>query len=443
MYRYACFLSGKKHDLKKKNSTPQSRKSFVTIPQLQAVDSSLSSEIQSELELVFGQETVAKHKDQIHRQIFFCHDQLAPSPSHRVAQHRPSMFRLNSEKDTGDQEQRHFIITELVESEEVYNRYLHIILEKFETPLRSMTSSIVKKKELDTIFCNIAELSAVSTQLIADLREAVLPSEKKMGGGVMECHSVASLFHASRFKAFVKYIANADEMQSCLTRKLKESKPFAKFLECIANKTEYMDGLHLSDLLIMPVQRLPRYSLFIGDLLNYLPEHLKKGSGLRLAMDQIKTLGRQVEQYTSDALLHKLQLRFGSSCKIEKLGRRLVSEGVLTQKDSFFRSKRFMVLLFNDCVMFYLDGESRIDETILMVDILEVRAMKNDTKCFEMKLQPFAEYWGSQTSTLKWEADNKYVPRVFKRMIRECIYLLQHFYSYTTTDTKKYHGSTH
>ena len=259
----------------------------------------------------------------------------------------------------------------------------------------------------------------------------------------MECHSVASLFHASRFKAFVKYIANADEMQSCLTRKLKESKPFAKFLECIANKTEYMDGLHLSDLLIMPVQRLPRYSLFIGDLLNYLPEHLKKGSGLRLAMDQIKTLGRQVEQYTSDALLHKLQLRFGSSCKIEKLGRRLVSEGVLTQKDSFFRSKRFMVLLFNDCVMFYLDGESRIDETILMVDILEVRAMKNDTKCFEMKLQPFAEYWGSQTSTLKWEADNKYVPRVFKRMIRECIYLLQHFYSYTTTDTKKYHGSTH
>jgi len=197
-------------------------------------------------------------------------------------------------------------------------------------------------------------------------------------------------------------------MQSCLTKKLKESKPFAKFLERVAIKTEYMDGLHLSDLLIMPVQRLPRYGLFIGDLLNYLPEHMKKSSGLRLAMDQIKTLGRQVEQYMSDALLRKLQLRFGSDCKIVKPGRRLVSEGVLTQKDSFFRSKRFMVLLFNDCVMFYLEGESKIDETILMVDIVEVRPTKKDSKVFEMKLQPFAEYWGSQTRVLKWEADNKY-----------------------------------
>ena len=45
LYRYACFLSGKKHDMKKKKSTPQSRKSFVTIPQLQAVDSSLSANV--------------------------------------------------------------------------------------------------------------------------------------------------------------------------------------------------------------------------------------------------------------------------------------------------------------------------------------------------------------------------------------------------------------
>jgi len=135
----------------------------VAIPQLQAVDSSLSSEVHSELELAFGREMVVKHKDQIHRQIFFCHDQVTPSPSHRVAQHRPSMFRLNSETDTGDREQRHYIITELVESEEVYNRYLHIILERFETPLRAMSSKIVQQKDLDTIFCNVAELSAVST----------------------------------------------------------------------------------------------------------------------------------------------------------------------------------------------------------------------------------------------------------------------------------------
>ena len=36
----------------------------------------------------------------------------------------------------------------------------------------------------------------MSTQLIADLREAVVPSNARMGGGVNECHSVASLFHA-------------------------------------------------------------------------------------------------------------------------------------------------------------------------------------------------------------------------------------------------------
>lgn len=409
----------------KKKMHPQtpahsSRKSFFAVPHLQSAESSLSSEVQTELEMVFDSSVVKKYKEQIHRQIFFCHEQITPSPSHRVASHRPSMFRLNSESDNKDRDQRHFIITEIVESEEVYNRYLHIVMKYFEQPLRSKPG-LIKKDELDIIFCNIEELIAVSTQLISDLHEAISDNGER-AGDVMECHSVASLFHASRFKAFVKYIANADEMQSTLTKKLKRSVPFAKFIAHVAANADYMDGLHLSDLLIMPVQRLPRYGLFIGDLLNYLPEHLKKRSGLRLAMDQIKTVGRQAEQYMSEALLQKLQLRFGTSTKIMKPGRRLVSEGVLTQKDfSMFRSKRFMVLLFNDCVMFYLDGESTIDETILMVDIIEVRPAKSNSKCFEMKLQPFAEHWGSQKRVLMWEADNKYEKISWVNMLKDLI----------------------
>ena len=94
----------------------------------------------------------------------------------------------------------------------------------------------MQKKELDTIFCT-SELSAEYTAHCGFV--VVVLSNARMGVD-NECHSVASLFHASR-PAFVKYIANAEEMQSCLTRKLKESKPFAKFLERVANKTEYMD----------------------------------------------------------------------------------------------------------------------------------------------------------------------------------------------------------
>ena len=46
--------------------------------------------------------------------------------------------------------------------------------------------------------------NTLGTQLIADLREALRGGEK--AGGILECHSVASLFHASRFKSFVKYV---------------------------------------------------------------------------------------------------------------------------------------------------------------------------------------------------------------------------------------------
>ena len=80
-----------------------------------------------------------------------------------------------------------------------------------------------------------------------------------------------------------------------------------------------------------------------------------------------------------------------------------------------------MVLLFNDCIMFYLDGESRIDETILMVDIVEVRSVKKDSKSFELKLQPFAEHWGSQTSVLKWEADNIFEKTAWVNMLKDLI----------------------
>ena len=47
--------------------------------------------------------------------------------------------------------------------------------------------------------------------------------------------------------------------------------------------------------------------------------------------------------------------------------------------------------------------------------------MKKDSKSFEMKLQPFAEHWGSQTSVLKWEADNIFEKTAWVNMLKDLI----------------------
>eukprot|EP00940_MAST-03C_sp_MAST-3C-sp2_P000670 g670.t1 len=430
---YACFLSGHKAALSAAAAVGGKKQ----IPGPLCDDGSLRDDIMAELKDVFGAHLIETNAHHANRQVRLCMDRTSISPTlQQHSGHGPdnigaSMMTTTShairrasyissqdwqKKERDGCAERYAVLKELLQTEELYHKYLGVIVDHFKRPLVSMTESLdpdangkVPRESLRDIFFNIEELRAVSKDLIDDLRGAMDSSMGHKPGSVLQCQSVAALFNVARFEAFVKFVANASKMQRRLTQMLKGSAEFAKFCARVSEGSDVMNGLHLSDLLIMPVQRLPRYSLFIKDLMNTISEKHQKQSGLQLAMVLLKDVGRKVEEYANMGKLRELQERFGrSGVRIVKKGRRLVSEGALTKMGRFFSTKRYLVLLFNDKIMFYEEGSDEIAHQILLQDVIDVQLVPRvNSKGFEMIVQPFASAWAND-GVLAWEADNKY-----------------------------------
>lgn len=426
---YACFLSGHKTAL-----SLSSRKKKC--PGALDSDGHLQADIVTELKDTFGAHVVGKNSHHVKRQVRLCLDRTSTSPtlqgrsvngtntdavdatmisSHAIR--RASYISAQDWKKTedGGREERFEVLKELLQTEEHYHEYLGTMIEDFQRPLMSKVESLVvedlvlSKQNISTLFCNIEELRSISAKLALDIRNIFEdPDVSREPGSLLQCQSIAALFSANRFDAFVKYVANASEMQRTLTSMLKSSKKFALFCESTSEHSDTMNGLHLSDLLIMPVQRLPRYTLFLKDLVHTISEKHQRQSGLCLAMDQLKEVGRKVESFANMAKLRQLQERFSrSAVQIVKKDRRLVSEGALTKKTGYFSAKRHMVLLFNDSIMFYSDTTNEVEQVILLVDVIDVQITPGNEKGFELICEKFASVWAPE-GVLLLDADNKY-----------------------------------
>ncbi|KAF7981667.1 hypothetical protein HWV62_32792 [Athelia sp. TMB] len=167
------------------------------------------------------------------------------------------------------------LINELVVTERGYVRRLQILKHDYADPLRKFSrnkdTSILPPYEAKTLFGNIDQLLPVNEAFLADLERMLKPDGPRTVGGVGD----VALRHFEEhrgFEFYKGYYDKREEAQTIFLREMgKKSSPFAAFIDRIkyAN-ADSRNRIGLRELLMDPVQRIPRYTLLFRAMIKHM-----------------------------------------------------------------------------------------------------------------------------------------------------------------------------
>ncbi|KAG6833910.1 hypothetical protein H0H87_007921 [Tephrocybe sp. NHM501043] len=167
------------------------------------------------------------------------------------------------------------VINELVTSERSYVRRLQILKNDYADPLRNFARSkdtaIIPAYEANTLFGNVDNLLPVNEAFLTDLEKMLGPNGPKTVGGVGDV--ALRHFKDSRgFEQYKQYYVKREDAQLIFERELsKRSSRFASFIDHIKYQSaDPRNRVGLRELLMEPVQRIPRYTLLFRTMLKHM-----------------------------------------------------------------------------------------------------------------------------------------------------------------------------
>ncbi|EKE42275.1 hypothetical protein ENUP19_0041G0045 [Entamoeba nuttalli] len=169
--------------------------------------------------------------------------------------------------------------------------------------------------------------------------------------------SVGELFlkFSPFFIVYRNFLINHNKAFTLLT-KLEEDTKLERYLESCQTQVNNNQNLDLRDYLIMPVQRLPRYSLLLTDLLKHTPTNHCDYQNITKALEAMKEVTSKVnESISTNQQQQKLidlrsKLAQRNDFEVIEPHRILLSEETVIQFTHNGRSRRGLIL-FNDCIL--------------------------------------------------------------------------------------------
>ncbi|KAG8745765.1 hypothetical protein FRC10_007026 [Ceratobasidium sp. 414] len=167
------------------------------------------------------------------------------------------------------------VVTELVTTERSYLKRLCMLKSSYADPLRSFAktrdTSIIDAYAAKTLFGNVDQLIPAAEAFLADL-EAMLAGH---GPGVGEVAVKHPQFRDLRaFDCYKQYYTKREEAQQIFEREMakKSSTGFASYIDRIKYSTsDPKNRVGLRELLMEPVQRIPRYTLLFRTMIKHMP----------------------------------------------------------------------------------------------------------------------------------------------------------------------------
>ncbi|XP_060032839.1 rho guanine nucleotide exchange factor 17 isoform X2 [Erinaceus europaeus] len=186
---------------------------------------------------------------------------------------------------------KHVTMT-LLDTEQSYVESLRTLMQGYMQPLKQPENSLLCDPSLvDEIFDQIPELLEHHEQFLEQVRHCVQTwhSQQKVGDLLVQSFSKDVLVNI--YSAYIDNFLNAKDA----VRVAKEARPaFLKFLE--QSMRENKEKQALSDLMIKPVQRIPRYELLVKDLLKHTPEDHPDHPLLLDAQRNIKQVAERINK---------------------------------------------------------------------------------------------------------------------------------------------------
>jgi len=251
--------------------------------------------------------------------------------------------------------QRTQVVMELYATEINYVSNLEKIVNCFMKPLRAIFDDSKKggitKENIDSIFCNIEDILAKHQGFLNQLKQIVdqWSNETLLSPLFENIHEYISTY----IPYFNNYENSYYTIEKC--RKVPAFEESIKMVEGV-KKLERND---LKSLLILPVQRIPRYILYLKEILKHTwPTH-PDYDGLKIEIsridDDIKILNRWKKFSENKETFELLQNQIKRQ-NIEVKGKKYVSEGSVsyqysTMKETLKSPLPTYIYLFNDMLL--------------------------------------------------------------------------------------------
>jgi len=219
----------------------------------------------------------------------------------------------SSEKEKWKKD-RERISQEIVDTETTYVASLEAIVQIYIEPLESAQKPLIKKEDCECIFGGITALYQLHIKFLSDL-------QKKIKAGEL-CGSEFLAF-IPYFKMYTQYINKHSKASELLEKyigpKAKKGKKFRKIAQAGLQDTRCR-GNNLVSLLIMPIQRIPRYKLLLEQLLKKTEESDPGRDDLEKALAAVDDVAKHINESvrvreTSEELL-MIQSQFEVDTKL-------------------------------------------------------------------------------------------------------------------------------
>jgi hypothetical protein len=236
------------------------------------------------------------------------------------------------------------IINEIIDTEETYRDNLAELVELFINPVREIAQEKKGKEaaeelgvspaEIERIFgWRIGEIVKVSANLQKKLEvvnicrgpvKSPLGREGIVGQAFLEISNDLHVYapYVSAHKTSLQFLDKAIEACSnkgekkgvfgagLLRGKEKEAMSFVKMWEVVSSSSPRLKGQSIASLLIMPIQRVPRYMLLLRELSKSMPDTHPSSPLLKAAMEKTGESARQINEALRQH--EKLEKFFGS-----------------------------------------------------------------------------------------------------------------------------------
>ncbi|XP_065667307.1 MATH and LRR domain-containing protein PFE0570w isoform X2 [Hydra vulgaris] len=267
-----------------------------------------------------------------------------------------SKASLSAEKKkTPKVEMRNYVVNNLLETEQSYVQSLSTMITKFSEPLkRPENSSVIEPNVVDEIFYQIPEILEHHEIFLSQLTDRVNAWDNNQVVGDL---FVTSFTKTYLMDAYSNFINNFIQAKAAIRQAVNSRPQFARFLEQCTR--ENREKLTLSDLLIMPVQRIPRYKLLLLDMLKYTPENHPDYENIHLAIEEIEALADRMNKGEMDAdqaerdieRLRDIENTIEGVQDLVTASRRFVRQDLVAEKEGAQTKKDRCLFLFSDLLI--------------------------------------------------------------------------------------------
>ncbi|VDB90118.1 unnamed protein product [Peniophora sp. CBMAI 1063] len=169
------------------------------------------------------------------------------------------------------------IINELVSTERSYVKRLRVLKHDYADPLRSYARSketaIIPAYEANTLFGNIDALLPVNEAFLADL-ELMMASDGPQTVGDIGDIALRHFKELRGFDLYKQFYVKREEAQAIFEREIAKKSRFYTFVDRIKySSADTKNRVGLRELMMEPVQRIPRYTLMFRTMMQRMAPH--------------------------------------------------------------------------------------------------------------------------------------------------------------------------